>query len=145
MKVELKVVDCAVDREQVGLVLPATIGRGGNADLVIAHKEVSRRHCRLFIYRDSVHIQDLDSLNGTYVEGRYLSNAETAILPGEHFTIGPLTFQIQYVRSDLSPSSFGGAGSTSSRRTVSRAGSSSHAPALDDLSPIRHAATEKME
>ncbi|MDO4569911.1 MAG: FHA domain-containing protein [Planctomycetia bacterium] len=148
MNVELKVVDSQTDKECVTLALPATIGRGGSVDLVIAHKEVSRKHCRLFLYRDAVHIQDLQSLNGTYVEGKYLSNAETTILPGQCFTVGPVSFQILYSRPDTS-SSFSGNGS-SARRSAIRSGSSSipHPASTTDAIDervLRNAPTERVE
>lgn len=102
MKVELFVLDCDSASSRITLNLPAIIGRGDNADLVIAHPEVSRQHCRLFWYRDTVHIQDLKSLNGTTIAGRIISNAESPILPEEHFSVGPVQFRISYSKQDFS-------------------------------------------
>ncbi len=102
MKVELFVLDCDSASSRIELTLPAIVGRGENADLIIAHPEVSRQHCRLFWFRNSVHIQDLKSLNGTNVAGRLIANAESVIQPEEHFTVGPVQFRISYSKQDAS-------------------------------------------
>ncbi len=100
MKVELRVIDCETNNNRVTLFLPAVIGRSENADLVVAHPEVSRQHCRLFCYQNTVHIQDLNSLNGTIVAGRRIQNAESGIMPEENFIVGPVQFQISYNRQE---------------------------------------------
>ncbi|MDO4575186.1 MAG: FHA domain-containing protein [Planctomycetia bacterium] len=148
MKVELQVVGCKVDRENVSLALPATIGRGTSADLVIAHREVSRKHCRLFVYKDLVHVQDLQSMNGTYVNGHHLQNAEMVIMPGERFSVGPVTFEIQYHKAELTPSTNGSTarrvvrpGSSHVLAAAVRSGSSSREQSLESANAL----TEKAE
>lgn len=42
------------------------IGRSG-ADLILGDPEVSRRHCVLEIYEDTIILRDLDSTNGTFL------------------------------------------------------------------------------
>ncbi|MDO4628047.1 MAG: FHA domain-containing protein [Planctomycetia bacterium] len=126
MKVDLRVIDCETNSNLVTLSLPAVIGRGDNADLVIAHPEVSRQHCRLFWYQNAVHIQDLRSLNGTVVAGRRIQNAESSIMPEENFTVGPVQFRISYNRQDNSVSEMSG---SSARRT--RGGSTNAALAAN--------------
>ncbi len=58
------------DRFEVGRSF--TVGRSANSDLLIRDDKVSRRHFR--IRRDGEHhwIEDLDSANGTFVQGRRL-------------------------------------------------------------------------
>lgn len=51
------------------------LGSSDSADLTFAEPTVSRRHARLTISAESVHIEDLQSSNGTYVGGRRLSAA----------------------------------------------------------------------
>ncbi len=96
MRVRLKAIDCKTDQPEVEVTLPATLGRGDRSDLVIAHPEVSRQHCRLFEYRGVVHLQDMRSLNGTFTGGQRLSQQEVQLLPGETFMVGPVKFIIDY-------------------------------------------------
>ena len=122
MQVELKVIGLKTDREKVELTLPAILGRGADVDLVIPHPEISRRHCRLFVHQNMVHVQDLKSLNGTVVGETRLQNAQCMILPGEQFTLGPITFEIQYTKPESpAASSMGsalGSGSSLSRKST---------------------------
>lgn len=152
MKVNLKVVDCKVDRDRVTLELPATLGRGNTCDLVIVHREISRQHCRLFVHKNLVHIQDLQSLNGTCIAERTISNAEVAIHPGEHFKIGPVTFEIDYLVEPSSSSQHPVPSTGSTSRRLARNGSSNHlAPVLRsegntrEKAFFRNAPTEKAD
>lgn len=47
-----------------------TIGRGIKNDIVIHDNEVSRQHCRLVRVQDDYEIYDLQSSNGTFVNGQ---------------------------------------------------------------------------
>jgi hypothetical protein len=49
---------------------PKTVGRGGQNDLVLSGDEfASARHARIEMRGDGAWVQDLDSTNGTYVNG----------------------------------------------------------------------------
>ena len=74
--------------------LPAVIGRGKGIWLTIAHPMVSRRHCELFEKGGVLIVRDLGSLNGTLVSGRRIK--ESPLPPGGEFSIGPLSFRVQY-------------------------------------------------
>lgn len=50
----------------------ALIGRSPDADVVIGHDDVSRRHALLYRERGHAWLEDLSSANGTWVEGRRL-------------------------------------------------------------------------
>lgn len=117
MKVELFVIDCETSSNRISLTLPAVIGRGNDADLVVAHPEVSRKHCRLFSFQNSLHVQDLNSLNGTTVAGRKIQNAQSAILPDEIFSVGPVQFRVKYQRSEVPNSEISGSTSRKSRNS----------------------------
>jgi len=51
------------------------IGRGARNDIVIDDNEVSREHCRLVWSKDHFELYDLDSSNGTYVNGQRVSES----------------------------------------------------------------------
>jgi pSer/pThr/pTyr-binding forkhead associated (FHA) protein len=69
------------------------MGRRKDCDLRIPLDAVSRRHCRLFTEKDTLKIRDLNSRNGTIVNGQTVE--ETLVNPGDKLTVGPLTFVMQ--------------------------------------------------
>ena len=76
----------------VGTAVPvwggsATIGREPECDLQVLDSEVSRRHAKIMIRDGSASIDDLNSANGTYVDGeRILTQYKLA--PGDRIEIG---------------------------------------------------------
>jgi pSer/pThr/pTyr-binding forkhead associated (FHA) protein len=68
---------------------------------------ISRHHCRLDIDPPLVRVEDLGSINGTYVNGQRvdpplkdlvdLPGAETKVKHGDLITIGGTTFQVDVV------------------------------------------------
>ena len=66
-KAKLVVVGGDVEFDEVDLQLPATIGRGREAHITLAHPLVSRQHCELYGHQDILHVRDLGSMNGTFV------------------------------------------------------------------------------
>ena len=64
------------------------IGRAPSCDFVICHKSVSRRHAMLASDGERMIVTDLGSTNGTFVNGRWISQAE--VVPGDRLQLGPL-------------------------------------------------------
>ncbi|HEX8807222.1 MAG TPA: FHA domain-containing protein [Candidatus Aquilonibacter sp.] len=54
---------------------PLTIGRDKSCELVLADAEVSRKHARLETQGGVVFVRDLDSSNGTFLNGQRLTGA----------------------------------------------------------------------
>ena len=69
------------------------IGRRHDCDLCIPLMDVSKRHCELSQNEESLEIRDLDSRNGTFLNGERIK--ETTVQPGDYIRIGPLTFLLQ--------------------------------------------------
>ncbi len=46
------------------------VGRGGECDLVLPERQVSREHIRIYRANDLYYLEDLDSKNGTWVNGK---------------------------------------------------------------------------
>ncbi len=46
------------------------LGRGEECDIVLAERQISRQHIRIYKESDLFYIQDLDSKNGTWVNGQ---------------------------------------------------------------------------
>jgi hypothetical protein len=94
MEAKLIVIRGKANKGEVALNLPTTIGRSRDSDLTVAHPMVSRRHCEIFEADGALHVRDLGSLNGTFVNGERVSEAE---LPHQaELTVGPLTFRAEY-------------------------------------------------
>ncbi len=68
-----------------------TVGRSGS-DIDVDDPEVSRRHCKIKVFGDRVVIMDLESTNGTYVQGRKVMTAGLGV--SEQFTIGNTTLEV---------------------------------------------------
>ena len=62
-------------------------GRDAECSLVIDGTTVSRRHARITVASGAVTIEDLDSMNGTHVNGTRIS-APTRLVPGDEFALG---------------------------------------------------------
>ncbi len=63
-----------------------TIGRSTGAEFMVDAALVSRLHCQLTATRDSLHVKDLDSTNGTFVNGRRVETAE--LKDGDRLGVG---------------------------------------------------------
>lgn len=68
------------------LRLPATIGRGGDCELILEGAGVSRRHAQMVWDRNHFSVVDLSSKNGTFVNGHRLSRGP--VEPGDTLLIG---------------------------------------------------------
>jgi len=74
---------------------PVTIGRGGQNDLVLDGDEfASARHARIEARGDGVWVQDLDSTNGTFVNGARVVGAER-MSPGDVLRVGETDLRVE--------------------------------------------------
>ncbi len=73
----------------------ATLGRARGCTIRIPSSEVSRQHCRLRVDDGVVTVEDLESANGTFLNGKRLRRIES-VQPGDRLTLGPVTFVIEY-------------------------------------------------
>jgi len=72
-------------------------GRDAECSLVIEGTTVSRRHARITVAHGAATIEDLDSTNGTHVNGERIS-APKRLVPGDEFTLGSEVLRLR-VRS----------------------------------------------
>ena len=73
----------------------AIVGRGSGNAVRIPSADVSRRHCRIRFKDGFVTVEDLESVNGTYVNGTMIKG-EQVVRPGDHLEIGPVEFIVEY-------------------------------------------------
>ena len=94
MHAKLRVIGGKANKKEILLKLPSVVGRSREAGLTIAHPMISRQHCEIFESGGLVRIRDLGSTNGTYVAGKKV--AESILHPRDQFSVGPLTFEVDY-------------------------------------------------
>ncbi|MPZ22358.1 MAG: FHA domain-containing protein [Dehalococcoidia bacterium] len=68
------------------------IGRADDADIVLADPMVSRNHARIRVSPDAVTIEDLNSANGTRVNGERVGNAD--LRTGDQVAIGSYSLRL---------------------------------------------------
>jgi pSer/pThr/pTyr-binding forkhead associated (FHA) protein len=68
------------------------LGRHSEADVRLPLPDVSRRHCRFFFREGSWFLQDLKSLNGTFLNDE--SVEEAALCDGDTLRVGGFVFSV---------------------------------------------------
>lgn len=84
-------------KEGMEISLPSeqlTIGRSGESGLVIRDDYTSTHHARLMLWNDEWVIQDLDSTNGTFLDGSRVT-LPTPVPVGSTVTIGTTSFELR--------------------------------------------------
>jgi pSer/pThr/pTyr-binding forkhead associated (FHA) protein len=71
------------------------VGRHEDCRLRVPSAEVSRRHCVLRVKNDRLIVLDLDSANGTLLNGHFIEGKEEAG-PGDEIQVGPITMVVDY-------------------------------------------------
>jgi pSer/pThr/pTyr-binding forkhead associated (FHA) protein len=69
-----------------------TIGRAAQADFVVDATLASRVHCQLTAGAAGLEVVDLDSTNGTYVNGRRVTRAP--LNAGDRLGVGEIEFVV---------------------------------------------------
>lgn len=71
----------------------ATIGRGAGCQVMIPEPAVSNLHARLFRDGKDLHIEDLGSMNGTFLNGRKIGPA-AKLKRGDRIKVGPVELEV---------------------------------------------------
>jgi transcriptional regulator with GAF, ATPase, and Fis domain len=99
-----------------------TIGKAADNDLTLTDDTVSRHHCEIVRAPDGLHVRDLDSTNGTKIDGTRIR--EAMVQPGSVLKVGEVEIQFKPTvhRVEVLPSdkgSFGPAiGQSLAMRTI---------------------------
>lgn len=75
------------------------IGRGGECDLVLPERQVSREHIRIYRAGDTYYLEDLDSKNGTWVNGKQIQATTIPLKDGDEIQIA-LAVKVTFVGSE---------------------------------------------
>jgi pSer/pThr/pTyr-binding forkhead associated (FHA) protein len=70
----------------------SVLGRASDCDVVVRASDVSKRHCQILFEEDGVMVEDLDSANGTFVNGarvrrQRLSDNDVLRIADHKFTV----------------------------------------------------------
>ena len=77
----------ALEKESV------SVGRGKNADITLAHKSVSRKHAALDVHDNEVHVRDLGSSNGTFINNERVDDGVLRV--GDEICFGRIRMQVR--------------------------------------------------
>lgn len=79
----------------------AILGRSPDkADFVIDHESISRAHVRLSVSGGDLYAEDLNTLNGTRINGHVLNPGEPMVLrSNDQIELGPVVFQVRLVEA----------------------------------------------
>src|SRR5882762_11679206 len=72
-----------------------TVGRSDENTLVIRDPSLSSRHCEILANGPEVIVRDLDSKNGTYVDGVQLRNRQSQLKSGQKVTFGVVEARLE--------------------------------------------------
>jgi CheY-like chemotaxis protein len=78
-----------------------TIGRADGNSFKIADTSVSCQHCEVRLCGDELTVRDLCSTNGTFVQGRRIT--EDVLRPGQTLRVGEVTLRFEAAAVGLSP------------------------------------------
>jgi pSer/pThr/pTyr-binding forkhead associated (FHA) protein/tetratricopeptide (TPR) repeat protein len=84
---DANVLDYAIDKDEI------FIGRGKDCDVILTDKKVSRKNTQLIRSGNVVSIKDLESVNGTYVNGKKVT--EVVLSGGDKIKIGDAEFEFR--------------------------------------------------
>jgi len=136
MKVVLELQDQPSNVRRITVRHDIVIGRGSDCNLRLSAPQVSRRHCFLRVGRDSVSVTDLDSSNGTFIDGtRITAGKRHDIANGAQLALGPIRFTI-HIRSDVAVAETANSGSTPESKRSKAGRDAVAAYAADDSSTI---------
>ncbi|HEX2224566.1 MAG TPA: FHA domain-containing protein, partial [Thermoanaerobaculia bacterium] len=80
---------------------PLMVGRSLECDLALRDPTVSRQHAEVRLSDGAVHLRDLGSTNGTWVNGERVGEAR--VRPGDRVAFGKVGFEVREVQSVLPP------------------------------------------
>ena len=94
MQVRLKILQGSNTGKELKIPSPkCVIGRGDDCHLRPQSDAISRRHCVIITTENEVVVRDLNSRNGTFVNGDRVAE-EAVLLHGDNLRVGPLEFEM---------------------------------------------------
>lgn len=79
--------------------MPVTIGRDAENTITLEHTAISRCHCRINVEGGAYYIEDLNSTNGTYLNGRRITREHLS--PGDELIVANVGIVVEASRIGL--------------------------------------------
>jgi len=92
----------AADRPLAVVDLQVVVGREDDCDVILASPRVSRRHARVWTHGERFGVEDLGSLNGTYVNRRRVTGTAT-LADGDRLTLADVELQFRVLPAAAVP------------------------------------------
>src|SRR4051794_27068741 len=92
----------AVDRPLAVVDQQVVAGREDDCDVILTSPRVSRRHARIWAQGERFGVEDLGSLNGTYVN-RHRVAGSAMLADGDRITLGDVELQFRVLPADAVP------------------------------------------
>ena len=99
----LKANNSALSNRVFALKACTVIGRSSDCDITLAASHLSRRHAKLIVKNGQLYVKDLDSSNGTYLNGKRVSEAK--IKRGDELRFDTLCFGVIGPAKDIDKTS----------------------------------------
>jgi pSer/pThr/pTyr-binding forkhead associated (FHA) protein len=90
------------ERREIKVAGPVTVGRSPSAGVYLDDKTLSREHTQFYLLNGRLHVRDLQSKNGTYLNGALLQRAE-ALKHGDRVKVGTALFTVSHEEGDAMP------------------------------------------
>lgn len=81
-----------------------TLGRNPSADIPIPDSTISLNHCEIELVEDQLYVRDLNSTNGTYIDGRPVQ--ESKMTAGQILQVGDVQIEVDLKSPDPEKSGF---------------------------------------
>lgn len=76
-----------------------SIGRAADNELMLLHPTISSHHARIFTYLTVSYIEDLNSTNGTFVDGKRIK--KHVLKPGSVIRLGEYELKLEERRPEI--------------------------------------------
>lgn len=87
------IVESGGERREIKVAGPVTLGRSPSATIAIDDKVLSREHTQVYLQGGKLWVKDLESKNGTYLNGQLLKQAEL-LRNGDRIKVGPAVLTV---------------------------------------------------
>jgi predicted component of type VI protein secretion system len=79
-----------------------TVGRVDDNAFQIAEASVSSHHCEIVLQKESVLVRDLNSTNGTFINGQQVTG-EAPLKPGQTLRLGQIELRLEFGAPSAAP------------------------------------------